>query len=107
MVTLRVDYNKLYMLQGKKRIQLESASIRFYPRSEVPYELTVFMIEGNRVKRKEIKQKTLVFPVPNANFREMPEPPMSSQGMVKYLFASGSKESPTARNWYINYYQFV
>ena len=96
MVKLQVDSNRLYMLQGKKRFQLESATIYKKPSG---FEITVFILEGNKIIQKMIKQKKFDG-VPNASFSE---PRIIDKNKI-CSFASGSKESPTSMNWYINYY---
>ena len=96
MVKIRVDYNKLYMLQGKNRYQLESATIHKRPSG---FEITVFILDGKTTKRKTIKQKTFDG-VPNASFGA---PVRIDENRIG-TYASGSKESPTSMNWYINYY---
>lgn len=96
MVKIRVDENKLYMLQGKNRYQLESATIC---KKLSGFEITAFILDGKGTKMKTIKQKTFDG-VPNALFG----PPRNIDANRIGSFASGSKESQPSTNWYINYY---
>ncbi len=100
MVKLRVDDNKLYLLQGKKKIRLKSATIYHHPKNEKPYEITAFIVDSSKIIRKEFKQKKFE-EIVNVDFREIC---IVRNIYAKHLFASGSKESPTLMNWYINYY---
>ncbi len=107
MVKIRVDYNKLYMLKGKDRIQLESATIFHHPSQEKQYEISVFIIKDGHAYHNVFKQKAFETP-PNVIFKNMYLTPneIDNKGMLEYLFASGSKETPTAPNWYINFYKY-
>ena len=98
MVKLKVDYNKLWLIVAKRQYQLESATIFKRPNL---YEIIVFILDGQKRIRRTFKQKTFEG-VPNVIFKQIPCTP--TEGFSEKAYSSGSKESPTAINWYINYY---
>lgn len=96
MVKIIVDDNRLYMLQGKTRYQLESATIYKKPSG---YEIIAFILEGTTKRRKTIKQKTLD-KIPNAIFC----PPKTIDKNTIGSYALGDNEPTATPKWYINYY---
>ena len=99
MVKLRVDDNKLWMIRAKRQYQLESATIYKHPNF---YEIVVFILDGQKRIRQTFKQKTFER-MPNVIFKQIPCTP--TEEFYEKKFSSGSKESPKAINWFINYYK--
>ncbi len=91
MVQLIVKNDTLYMVKAGKEIKLESVTIIHNEK----YEFTVFIIENNKIVRKNFKQltfrKPLVTFTPHLSYNDPSHTNLYAQ-------------SPT-KAWYINFYE--